>query len=232
MIGREHFELAIIDSPDDLNLRLVYADWLEEHGDPRGEFIRVQCELAEMNHQKSLPKFYSEKTYGECHNFGTKALALHYREQELFKQEANCFFGQLSQSIVGQAFHWKCPRVENANWKFEFRRGFVESVSCRLADWVGGPCEQCGGTGVAFNVNVGSSNCPVCHGTGHINAFGPLLVRTAPIRELILTGLESVSTATYRFLAAEGMGTGPKLLSSLLLRWSRSRAKVGEYRKL
>lgn len=27
--------------------RLVYADWLEEHGDaPRAEFIRVQCELA------------------------------------------------------------------------------------------------------------------------------------------------------------------------------------------
>src|SRR5579864_2131639 len=32
--------------PDDDAPRLVYADWLDERGDPRGEFIRVQCELA------------------------------------------------------------------------------------------------------------------------------------------------------------------------------------------
>jgi hypothetical protein len=26
--------------------RLILADWLEERGDPRADFIRVQCELA------------------------------------------------------------------------------------------------------------------------------------------------------------------------------------------
>lgn len=31
--------------PDDDTPRLIYADWLEDQGDPRGEFIRVQCEL-------------------------------------------------------------------------------------------------------------------------------------------------------------------------------------------
>src|SRR5438552_3731260 len=37
---------AILDDPDDDGLRLVYADWLEEHGEPeRAEFIRVQLEL-------------------------------------------------------------------------------------------------------------------------------------------------------------------------------------------
>lgn len=29
--------------------RLVYADWLEERGDPRAELIRVQCQLAKLN---------------------------------------------------------------------------------------------------------------------------------------------------------------------------------------
>jgi uncharacterized protein (TIGR02996 family) len=29
-------------------VRLVYADWLEERGDPRAEFIRVECALAHM----------------------------------------------------------------------------------------------------------------------------------------------------------------------------------------
>jgi uncharacterized protein (TIGR02996 family) len=40
---------AIIDSPDDDMLRLVFADWLEDHGQPeRAEFIRLQCELARL----------------------------------------------------------------------------------------------------------------------------------------------------------------------------------------
>src|SRR5947208_16752710 len=42
------FLAAIVDDPDDDSLRLIYADWLEEQGDPRGEFIRVQCELARL----------------------------------------------------------------------------------------------------------------------------------------------------------------------------------------
>ncbi|HEY8504059.1 MAG TPA: TIGR02996 domain-containing protein [Gemmataceae bacterium] len=34
--------------PDDDAPRLIYADYLEERGDPRGEFIRLQCALAEL----------------------------------------------------------------------------------------------------------------------------------------------------------------------------------------
>jgi len=38
---------AIRAAPDDDAPRLVYADWLDEHGEmERAEFIRVQCELA------------------------------------------------------------------------------------------------------------------------------------------------------------------------------------------
>jgi uncharacterized protein (TIGR02996 family) len=37
--------------PDADAPRLTYADWLEENGDPLGEFIRVQCELAKLVHQ-------------------------------------------------------------------------------------------------------------------------------------------------------------------------------------
>jgi uncharacterized protein (TIGR02996 family) len=43
------FVQAILDDPDDDSLRLIYADWLEERGDPRGEFIRVQFALAGMD---------------------------------------------------------------------------------------------------------------------------------------------------------------------------------------
>jgi uncharacterized protein (TIGR02996 family) len=38
---------AICAAPDDDTPRLVFADWLEEHGEPeRAEFIRVQCRIA------------------------------------------------------------------------------------------------------------------------------------------------------------------------------------------
>lgn len=46
MNDRDSFLQAIRANPDDDHLRLIYADWLEERGDPRGEFIRVQIELA------------------------------------------------------------------------------------------------------------------------------------------------------------------------------------------
>jgi uncharacterized protein (TIGR02996 family) len=39
---------AIRSRPADLGLRLVYADWLEEHGHPQAELIRIQCTLERL----------------------------------------------------------------------------------------------------------------------------------------------------------------------------------------
>src|SRR5260370_37026404 len=50
------FLRAIDENPDDDGPRLVYADWLEEHGDTaRAEVIRVQCELARLAPRKPGP---------------------------------------------------------------------------------------------------------------------------------------------------------------------------------
>jgi uncharacterized protein (TIGR02996 family) len=46
MSSRTSFLRAILDAPEEDAPRLVYADWLEEQGDPRGEFIRLQVEAA------------------------------------------------------------------------------------------------------------------------------------------------------------------------------------------
>jgi uncharacterized protein (TIGR02996 family) len=48
MTQDEPFLQAIVASPEDDAPRLIYADWLEERGDPRGEFIRTQVALARM----------------------------------------------------------------------------------------------------------------------------------------------------------------------------------------
>src|SRR5262249_49325190 len=39
---RQSFLQAILDDPEADAPRLIFADWLEEHGDPRGEFIHLQ----------------------------------------------------------------------------------------------------------------------------------------------------------------------------------------------
>jgi uncharacterized protein (TIGR02996 family) len=40
------FLASIMESPEDDTPRLIYADWLEERGDARGEFVRLVCKLA------------------------------------------------------------------------------------------------------------------------------------------------------------------------------------------
>src|SRR5258708_3140171 len=69
--AHDPFLTAILDNIDDDLPRLVYADWLEERGDPRGEFIRVQCTLARMT--ESDPRWQDVKAR-------EKALLGKYRE--------------------------------------------------------------------------------------------------------------------------------------------------------
>jgi uncharacterized protein (TIGR02996 family) len=80
-----HFIEAIGASPADHSLRLVYADWLEERGDRRGELIRVEHEL------RQIPIGWD------------RYLSLSRRRAELRQQcdskWLNCMFGGLGASM-------------------------------------------------------------------------------------------------------------------------------------
>jgi uncharacterized protein (TIGR02996 family) len=60
------FIRAIIERPDDDLPRLVMADFLDERGDPRGEFIRLQVELAKLPpaHVKVTERCVLVRRYG------------------------------------------------------------------------------------------------------------------------------------------------------------------------
>jgi uncharacterized protein (TIGR02996 family) len=47
MTDEEGLIRAVLASPGDWTVRRVYADWLEERGDPRAEYLRLLCSLAE-----------------------------------------------------------------------------------------------------------------------------------------------------------------------------------------
>ncbi len=72
MASDEGFLQAVLADPDDDVVRLVYADWLEEHGNPdRAEFIRVQIELARLDEDDLRRPYleYRERTL-EYDRFG------------------------------------------------------------------------------------------------------------------------------------------------------------------
>lgn len=55
----QNFLASIQAAPDDDTLKLVYADWLDEQGDPRGQIIRLSVELpkwAKTRHWKMAGK--------------------------------------------------------------------------------------------------------------------------------------------------------------------------------
>jgi uncharacterized protein (TIGR02996 family) len=47
-MAEDAFLRAISAAPDDADPVLVYADWLDERGDPRGEFVPVQVRLRDL----------------------------------------------------------------------------------------------------------------------------------------------------------------------------------------
>jgi uncharacterized protein (TIGR02996 family) len=57
---REAFLQAIIDDPDDDTPRLIFADWLDENGEPeRAEFIRCSATSVagcSSDRRRSLPR--------------------------------------------------------------------------------------------------------------------------------------------------------------------------------
>jgi uncharacterized protein (TIGR02996 family) len=82
------FLRAICEAPEDDTARLVYADWLEEHGRAeRAEFIRVQCALAGATEGAIRP-------------------ALQARERDLLMR----YGGEWAQPLAGRVDEWTFRR--------------------------------------------------------------------------------------------------------------------------
>jgi uncharacterized protein (TIGR02996 family) len=90
------FLRLIAEDPGDRDTRLVFADWLEERGDWRAEFLRLDCLLAGMaKHNKDYP--------------GTKA-----RWEELWARLTPSWRAVLGRSEIENCvqvhFRFQCPK--------------------------------------------------------------------------------------------------------------------------
>jgi uncharacterized protein (TIGR02996 family) len=89
---------AVRENPADNNPRLVYADWLQENGQPeRGEFILLQCEAWQL-----CPAY---PTVTEARNAASR----------LLKRYGDLWFSEL-------------PALPGVTWSNLFVRGFVDTA--------------------------------------------------------------------------------------------------------
>jgi uncharacterized protein (TIGR02996 family) len=156
------FLAAIIERPDDDVPRLVFADWLDEHGQPeRAEFVRVQVELAALPgcpvcgnsgvYQKTVTRWIDG--LGEC-GVGSRPApcwkcprhALRRREGELLEYPQRLQGGEPPQGLGwtcgyddtpnGRRFSWLALDGPGEPIGYTFSRGFVSAVTLGWGDWV------------------------------------------------------------------------------------------------
>ncbi len=119
------FLQAIIANPAEDVHRLVYADWLDENGDPaRAEVIRVQVELEPLRqHGHGTERLHG----GDCPAC-SRIARLEYRERKLLSDHIGKW--RIVVEVCPEVGSFVvCPAVV-------FRRGFVAEVSCTMADWL------------------------------------------------------------------------------------------------
>lgn len=168
---------SILDRPDDDLPRLVYADWLDENGEhERSEFIRVGCELASM---PGYPSAFDLDAY-------PNAAELHRRQLWLINEWD---YGRGWRHIAGRVAVSLIPGGSPWYDYFTFRRGFVWKVECTVVEFLGGPCQRCGGEGTeghAYDRGM-RFDCPTCSGTGRTEGVAAALFRSQPVLSVTLT---------------------------------------------
>ncbi len=195
MTPHDAFLAAIIEHADEDWPRLQFADWLEEHGQPeRAEFIRVQCEIAELRLNEIPPhpncdcceagSMAPHKKWCKSDQWVLKYLSRQYKGDCLRRRERELWAVAADEAMQLDEPLWGImPRWHIAGWSPNqlhlvklcveshpeihvlYRHGFVECVSCTTDDWL---------------------------------THGPALVRAAPLREVRLTDRKPIST--YRMV--------------------------------
>jgi uncharacterized protein (TIGR02996 family) len=108
---REALEDALVANPDDLAAHMAYADYLQEQGDPRGEYIQVQLALEDPNRSTAERK------------------ELQKREAKLFKQHGREWLGELAPYLIDKQQEAKRQEWQpDASYVFQFRRGWLDSL--------------------------------------------------------------------------------------------------------
>lgn len=134
---------AICTHPAEDTPRLMFADFLEEHGEPEhAEFVRVQVEAAHAKHKRLPP--HEDGSGGDRQCWHDCPLhRLESRAQELWVEHGADFAAGLPMADILPAtlhvtpFLLACgPNSHSRTVRYTFRRGLVETVECSAETWL------------------------------------------------------------------------------------------------
>ena len=207
----EHLEFiqAIQAEPDDDTPRWVYADWLEDQGDPLGEFIRVQCTLGDNARRRSLlladvaerhpslPPLVSRK-------YDKPTQELKARESELLE-----YFDS----------RWVQPLKDLGASGIYLRRGFVDEIHMLASNFTGS-AEQLLEIAPALrilNLRKASGKMAAVLNTPVIERIRGLDLRMASLQLDDIRSLsESEGMTNLKLLSLQGNRLGRAMRNSLL----------------
>lgn len=156
-------EAAVVAAPDDDLPRLVYADWLDEHGDgERAEFIRLQVAAGARRRVRA------NNRHGFRFSCRCGACKLDRKADRLLPRDA-------TGSVTGQWIH---PAVRGWVCGMMFARGFPDRFHVRSAQWDTTHCTVCVG-------KKGKAVCPECKGTKDRPGAGYRIVAYTTARSVL-----------------------------------------------
>jgi uncharacterized protein (TIGR02996 family) len=108
---QEPFLAEIRDNPDDPAVYAVFADWLSEKGDPRGEFMSIQLQLEDSSLNKDARQ------------------ELQKQEKVFLKEHERDLLGDLAPFLIDQEGKEHLEWHRGPLYSYQFARGFLDSVT-------------------------------------------------------------------------------------------------------
>jgi uncharacterized protein (TIGR02996 family) len=159
---------GVLENPQDVAVRLILSDWLEENG------------------RESAAKFIRSQIY-----------------QDFPKTVPLSWIDPVIERIIGVQPH----QMSNSGCKVDaiiaatgksttlviYKRGFAEEVRLTCAEFMGGTCEACQGSGSkgfrrsGYSDDFVANSCPTCRGTGRIEGVARALFERHPLTKVVLT---------------------------------------------
>lgn len=135
MTEREAMVRAVCEQPDDDTVRLAFADWLEENGEPeRAEFVRLQVELAKYPKQAAwleqmpVEQWQGSESEGELLRRLDPLVKRHTQLCGLYVRDCAKWSREVIQGLLGSDWLQR-----SATWQWGWDRGFVSEVTLPLA---------------------------------------------------------------------------------------------------
>lgn len=170
-------------------------------------FIMVQVELAKIPPGRGGPSPANT----------IRMVELQARELELWgylptRNGVRSFF---ESTLPGAAF---CPESDGgkhlgSGFPIVIVSGGLPSVvRCTLAEWMGGECATCGGSGngIVFSDGKPHKDCQQCHGTGRTPGIGPRLAQAWPVERVEVTDAVIHRSGGNDTYYVGGLGRFPK----------------------